>query len=154
MTTDEKALVLNAALLFAIRLRDAEGFRRWLEAGLDELGLAAVEALLLDEPSSGLDPLQRVQLRALLRDLASDGVAVLLSTHVLGEVEDLCDRVLVLHRGEVRGTHDLQAQGRTVQVTVARPDDAPAQIVRQRPPHDARTIEQGGRGGGRGRVYI
>ena len=46
---DDKALVIHSALLFAIRLRDAEGFRRWLEAGLDELGLVAVEALLLDE---------------------------------------------------------------------------------------------------------
>ena len=49
MTNEDKALVISSALLFAIRLRDAEGFRRWLEAGLDELGLAAVEALQLDE---------------------------------------------------------------------------------------------------------
>lgn len=48
MTNEEKALVINLALLFAIRLRDADGFRRLLEAGLDELGLPAVEALLLD----------------------------------------------------------------------------------------------------------
>ena len=40
--------MINLALLFAIRLRDADGFRRLLEAGLDELGLPAVEALLLD----------------------------------------------------------------------------------------------------------
>lgn len=48
MTNDDKALVIHSALLFAIRLKDAAGFHRWLEAGLDELGLAAVEALLLD----------------------------------------------------------------------------------------------------------
>ena len=48
MTTDEKALVLNAALLLAIRLRDADCFRHWLEAGLDDLGLNAVEAMFLD----------------------------------------------------------------------------------------------------------
>ena len=48
MTNEDKALVISSALLFAIRLRDAEGFRRWLEAGLDELGLIAVEGLFLD----------------------------------------------------------------------------------------------------------
>ena len=49
MTNEDKALLISSALLFAIRLRDAEGFRRWLEAGLYELGLTAVETLLLDE---------------------------------------------------------------------------------------------------------
>ena len=48
MTNEDKALVISSALLFAIRLRDAEGFRRWLDAGLDELGLSVVEALFLD----------------------------------------------------------------------------------------------------------
>ena len=49
MKTDEKALVRSSALLFSIRLRDAAGFYRWLDAGLDELGLAAVETLMLEE---------------------------------------------------------------------------------------------------------
>ena len=48
MTNEDKALVLNSTLLFAIRIRNAEGFRRWLEAGLDELVLAVVETLFLD----------------------------------------------------------------------------------------------------------
>ena len=49
MTNEDKDLVISSALLFAIRPRNAAGFHRWLEAGLDELGLVAVEALLLDE---------------------------------------------------------------------------------------------------------
>ena len=48
MTNEDKALVISSGLLFSIRLRDAKGFRRWLKAGLDELGHAPVEALFLD----------------------------------------------------------------------------------------------------------
>ena len=49
MTTEHKALVLITELLLAIRDSDATGFRRWLEAGLNELGLIAVEGLFLDQ---------------------------------------------------------------------------------------------------------
>ena len=48
MTNEDKALVISSALLFPIRLRDAEGFRCWLEAGLDELELTIVKPLFLD----------------------------------------------------------------------------------------------------------
>jgi ABC-2 type transport system ATP-binding protein len=56
-------------------------------------------ALVLDEPSSGLDPAERVEMRARVRRLADGGAAVLLSSHVLAEVEAVCDRVVVLHEG-------------------------------------------------------
>ena len=80
--------------------------------GLADALLADPPALLLDEPFSGLDPLQRQQFRELLRGLADEGKAVLFSSHVLPEVEELADRVLVLLRGRTAaaGTLDeLQA---------------------------------------------
>ena len=55
--------------------------------------------LLLDEPASGLDPRSRMELRALLRDLAGAGKTVVVSSHVLAELEELCDEAVFLSRG-------------------------------------------------------
>jgi ABC-2 type transport system ATP-binding protein len=57
--------------------------------------------LLLDEPTIGLDPAGARDVRALLRRLASDGVAVLLSSHNVAEVEDICDSVTIMRSGMV-----------------------------------------------------
>lgn len=55
--------------------------------------------LVLDEPTIGLDPTSALSARALLRKLAAQGVAVLLSSHNMTEVADICDRVLIIHEG-------------------------------------------------------
>ncbi len=70
------------------------------------LGIAAAllrrpKLLLLDEPTSGLDPAGARAVGLLLRELAAGGVAVLLSSHLIGEVETMCDGFTVLHRGRV-----------------------------------------------------
>ena len=64
--------------------------------------------LLLDEPTSALDPAGRRTVRRLLEDLRGSGVAVLLNSHLLSEVELVCDRVAIIARGEVvaAGTPD------------------------------------------------
>jgi len=59
------------------------------------------KVLLLDEPVSGLDPRARVEMRALLRELGRMGRTVLISSHVLTDLADLCDRFLVLEQGEM-----------------------------------------------------
>ncbi|MEU5883645.1 ABC transporter ATP-binding protein [Spirillospora sp. NPDC047279] len=72
--------------------------------------------LLLDEPASGLDPRSRVELRDLLRSLAADGVAVLVSSHILSELEEIADRVVLVDHGLTVGEHrmaDLIASGPT-----------------------------------------
>ncbi|MFB4305753.1 ABC transporter ATP-binding protein [Actinomadura sp. GTD37] len=61
--------------------------------------------LLLDEPASGLDPRSRVELRDLLRSLAADGVAVLVSSHILSELEEIADRVVLVDHGRTVGDH-------------------------------------------------
>jgi ABC-2 type transport system ATP-binding protein len=65
--------------------------------------------LVLDEPANALDPVQVVALRGLLRELAANGTAVILSTHQLGEVTAVCDRVAILHEGTLRHDAPLHA---------------------------------------------
>jgi ABC-2 type transport system ATP-binding protein len=71
------------------------------------LGLAGAllrdpRLLILDEPTTGLDPAGMRDMRHLIRRLADQGMTVLLSSHLMGEVEELCDRVVILGRGRVR----------------------------------------------------
>ena len=65
------------------------------------------EVLVLDEPVSGLDPRARVEMRTLLAELGRMGKSILISSHVLGDMKDLCDRYLILEAGQVvfQGTH-------------------------------------------------
>jgi ABC-2 type transport system ATP-binding protein len=60
------------------------------------------ELLILDEPAAGLDPRARVELRELVRSLAKLGKAVLISSHILTELSELCDEVAILERGRLR----------------------------------------------------
>ncbi|GAA4374205.1 ABC transporter ATP-binding protein [Actinomadura verrucosospora] len=61
--------------------------------------------LLLDEPASGLDPRSRIELRDLLRSLAAEGTAVLVSSHILSELEEIADRVVLVDHGRTAGDH-------------------------------------------------
>ena len=80
------------------------------------------EVLLLDEPAANLDPKARIDLRNLLRKLASEGKTVLVSSHVLSELQDLCDTIGIMKNGTMihSGTIDEIAEktnpARTVQV--------------------------------------
>jgi ABC-2 type transport system ATP-binding protein len=85
---------------------------------------ARAELLILDEPTSGLDPLMEQAFQQVLRERRRDGVTVLLSSHILGEVEALADRVSIIRRGRTVTTGslaDLRARTRTsVHATTAR----------------------------------
>ena len=83
------------------------------------LGVAATllkdpELLILDEPTNGLDPAGMVDMRALIRRLSSNGRTVLLSSHLLGEVQQVCNRVGVISRGRLIAestVEELRGQG-------------------------------------------
>jgi len=82
------------------------------------LGLARAlvhrpRVLVLDEPASGLDPRSRVDLRELLRAQAADGVAVLVSSHVLADLEEVADRVVFIEGGRTVAEHSLSALPQT-----------------------------------------
>jgi len=59
------------------------------------------QLLILDEPASGLDPVSRVEMRNVLQALKEHGKTIFLSSHHLGEVERICDRVAIIHRGRL-----------------------------------------------------
>jgi ABC-2 type transport system ATP-binding protein len=77
----------------------SQGMRQRLGIALALLGRP--EILVLDEPTNGLDPSGMREIRRLLRSLADDGTTVFVSSHLLGEVEAVCDRVGVLSRGRL-----------------------------------------------------
>jgi len=77
----------------------SQGMRQRLGIALALLGSPSV--LVLDEPTNGLDPQGMREVRTLLRRLADDGVTVFVSSHLLTEVEAMCDRVGVLARGKL-----------------------------------------------------
>ena len=76
---------------------------------LQRLGLASAlvnepEMLFLDEPTDGLDPVGRKEVRDLLTRLRSEGKTIFLNSHLLSEIEMVCDQIVILHNGEVART--------------------------------------------------
>jgi ABC-2 type transport system ATP-binding protein len=69
--------------------------------GLLSMFLAKTPFLLLDEPMSGLDPSARIQLKQLLSDYKKKGHTIFFSSHILSDIEEICDRMAVLHAGEI-----------------------------------------------------
>jgi ABC-type multidrug transport system ATPase subunit len=97
------------AALEQVDLVDRAGDRyRSYSLGMKQrLGVAAAvlggpALLILDEPTNGLDPAGMADMRDLIRSLADDGQTVVLSSHLLGEVEHVCDRVGVIAEGKLR----------------------------------------------------
>jgi len=95
------------------------------------LGLAAAllgkpELVFLDEPTSALDPVGRHDVREIIRGLSARGTAVFLNSHLLSEVEQVCDRVAVVDHGRViaSGTMDELLSGTAVRVRVSGLDEA------------------------------
>ncbi|MEU4191758.1 ABC transporter ATP-binding protein [Kribbella sp. NPDC026611] len=110
----------------AKRIRDYSKGNRQKVALVAALS-ADVELLVLDEPTSGLDPLMEQAFQQCVRERREDGVTVLLSSHILGEVEALADRVSIVRRGRTVTTGtlaDLRRHTRTAvhAVTAVEPD--------------------------------
>ncbi len=70
--------------------------------GLAQALINNPDLLILDEPTSGLDPLGRMKVREIIQRLKQEGKTVFFSSHELGEVETVCDRVAIIHRGELK----------------------------------------------------
>ncbi len=112
-------------VLALVGLKDAAHRRvKGYSTGMKQrLGLAAAllhrpRLLILDEPTSGLDPIGMKEIREFLRRLADEGTTIFLSSHLLHEVEQICDRVAILNHGRIlaeghvqellRGKRDLE----------------------------------------------
>lgn len=117
-------------VLKLVKLEDAADRRAGqFSTGMKQrLGLAMAlvhrpALLILDEPTNGMDPTGMREVRNLLRSLAAEGVTVLLSSHLLHEVEQVCDRVAVLNRGHVIAQGEVdELLGGQVAVKVRVPD--------------------------------
>src|SRR5271167_2808686 len=82
--------------------------RKLSKGMLQRVGIAQTilhdpKVVFLDEPMSGLDPLGRREVRDLIQTLKDEGKTIFFSTHILSDAEALCDRVAILHRGELQG---------------------------------------------------
>lgn len=117
------------AMLATVRLADlADQPARVLSRGQQQrlsLGRALIHnpsVLLLDEPASGLDPGSRVELRGMLRGLAAEGKAIVVSSHVLSELDEIADGAVFVNRGRTvsqQTTEDAAASGRRYAVTAS-----------------------------------
>ena len=101
-----------------------------LSRGMQQrLGLARVlihdpQLLLLDEPASGLDPRARIEMMEILRELQRMGKTIIISSHILSELETICNRVCIIEKGKliysgpVQGVRDQMSSGRVIWIRV------------------------------------
>jgi ABC-2 type transport system ATP-binding protein len=118
----ERTELLELVGLTEARDRRVEAMSKGMQQrlGIAQALVGTPRMLFLDEPTSALDPAGRRTVRGLLEELQRRGVAVLLNSHLLSEVELVCDRVVILHRGEVvtAGRPQELARPRGVEVDV------------------------------------
>src|SRR5881409_1700689 len=115
-----------------------------LSRGMQQrLGLARVlihdpRVLLLDEPASGLDPRARIEMMAILQELQKMGKTIVISSHILSELQTLCNRVAIIEKGQliysgpVQGVRDQMAPGRVVWVRVSSDPNLAVELLKGR----------------------
>jgi len=97
------------------------------------------QVLLLDEPASGLDPRARVEMRELLRELGAMGKTIVVSSHILSELAELCDSVGIIERGCLIASGPLQEiqrqvrQGRTLRLRLLSDPEQAEQVAHAQP---------------------
>src|SRR5438034_10528660 len=116
-----------------------------LSRGMQQrLGLARVlihdpQVLLLDEPASGLDPRARIEMMAILQELQKMGKTIIISSHILSELQTLCNRVAIIEKGKliysgpVQGVRDQIASGRIFWARVASDAAQALELLKARP---------------------
>lgn len=109
-------------ILHQVGLRDVRGIqlRKFSKGMLQRVGIGQAilhdpRLVFFDEPMSGLDPMGRREVRDLMEQLKHEGKTVFFSTHILSDAEALCDRVGIIHRGELRGVGAIADLTSTVQ---------------------------------------
>ena len=97
------------------------------------------QLLLLDEPASGLDPRARIEMMAILQELQRLGKTIIISSHILSELQTLCNRVAIIEKGKliysgpVQGVRDQMSQGRVVWVRVSSDQAQAIELLKARP---------------------
>src|SRR6186997_1420284 len=116
-----------------------------LSRGMQQrLGLARVlihdpQLLLLDEPASGLDPRARIEMMAILQELQRMGKTIIISSHILSELQTLCNRVAIIEKGKliysgpVQGVRDQMGTGLVYWVTISGDSSKAIELLKSRP---------------------
>jgi ABC-2 type transport system ATP-binding protein len=109
-------------VLQQVGLCDVQGvqLRKFSKGMLQRVGIGQAilhdpKLVFFDEPMSGLDPIGRREVRDLMAQLKHEGKTVFFSTHILSDAEALCDRVAIVHKGELRGVGAIEELTSTVQ---------------------------------------
>ncbi|MFE3460505.1 ATP-binding cassette domain-containing protein [Nocardiopsis aegyptia] len=121
----------SAALVERFDLDPTRRARTYSKGNRQKVALAAalsadVELLLLDEPTSGLDPLMEAVFQEVVQELRAEGRTVLLSSHILAQVEKLADRVSIIRRGSIAQSGTLAEMRHLTRTTVEATTAAPA----------------------------
>ena len=126
-----------------------------LSRGMQQrLGLARVlihdpQLLLLDEPASGLDPRARIEMMAILQELQRMGKTIIISSHILSELQSLCNRVAIIERGKliysgpVQGVRDQMAAGLVYWVKVIGDGARAVEVLKTRPEIADASVDDG-----------
>jgi len=95
--------LLKLVELEPVRKRPIKSYSKGMQqrVGLAQALINNPDLLILDEPTSGLDPIGRMKVREIIQRLKNEGKTVFFSSHELGEVETVCDRVAILHQGKL-----------------------------------------------------
>ncbi|MGO9585081.1 MAG: ABC transporter ATP-binding protein, partial [Limisphaerales bacterium] len=96
--------LLKLVELEPARKRPIKSYSKGMQqrVGLAQALINNPDLLILDEPTSGLDPLGRMKVREIIQRLKNEGKTVFFSSHELGEVETVCDRVAIINQGELK----------------------------------------------------
>jgi len=138
----------RAELLERFELDPTKKGRAYSKGNRQKVALVAalasdVELLILDEPTSGLDPLMEAVFRECVADERRRGRTVLLSSHILSEVEALCDRVTIIRSGRTVETGTLSELRHLTQITIEADTADGRHVVKQVEPHELQaTLEQ------------
>lgn len=126
-----------------------EAFVTSLSRGMTQrLGLARVllhdpQVLLLDEPASGLDPRARIEIRGLLKELRNMGKTIMVSSHILPELADICNKIGIIERGELLVNEDVATVMKNVRlqailnIAVVGGNDGAAKLLGSHPSVDS-----------------
>jgi len=124
-----------------LRDRQVEGLSKGMKQRV-ALGRALVhgpQLLILDEPAANLDPRARIEFRTLIRELAAAGTTILLSSHILTELSEMCDTVTVIEKGRILASGTVRdivnglRQRRVLSLRLAKPDAALERFLLEQP---------------------